>query len=155
MVGFAFSANGDHGTKEGFRHPTTDQSSKSVMLRGEHQDEIQIRKVEQKISADHPVPKSVVIKQRTNTYYGPKLLAVAESGKEYLLTAPGPNSHLLLWMEKLNQQGSRTSWVELAEVSGQLAENKVGYHLCHQCNKPLKTMEHRRLASVGQCPNIS
>lgn len=155
MAGFAFSADGDHGAKEGVRHPTTDPESKSVMLRGELQDEVKLLSVEHKLSEDHAVPGSVVIRQRTNTYYGPKLLAVAESGREYLLTAPGPDRYLILWGEELHQRGGRTGWVKVAEVRCKLAEDHGGYHLCHQCNEPLKTAEHQRLARVGQCPNIS
>lgn len=155
MAGFAFSADGDHGTEEGFRHPTTDQGSKSVMLRAELQDEVEILAVERRISESYSVPDSVAIQQRTNTYYGPKLLAVAESGREYLLTAPGPDSDLLLWGEELHQQGGRTGWVKVAEIRGRLADDQGGYHLCHQCNEPLKTAEHQRLASMGQCPNIA
>lgn len=154
MAGFVFSADGTNGGEEGLRHPKTDQGSKSVMLRGEIQDEIEILSVERKISEEHTVPESVAIRQRTNTYYGPKLLTVAESGGEYLLTAPGPDSHLLLWGEELHQHGGRTGWVKVAEIRGQFSEDQGGYHLCQQCNKPLKTADHQRLASMGQCPNI-
>jgi len=154
MAGFAFSADGDHGAEDTVRHPSTDQGSKSVMLRGELQDEVEILSVERKLSEGHSIPETVTVRQRTNTYYGPKLLTIAESGREYLLTAPGPDSYLLLWGEDLHQQAGRTGWVEVAEVRGQLADDQGRYHLCHQCNEPLKTAEHQRLASIGQCPNI-
>jgi len=154
MAGFAFSADGDHGAEEVFRHPTTDQGSKAVMLRGELQDVLEILSVESKISENHTVPEFITIRQRTNTYYGPKLLTVAESAGEYLITAPGPDSFLLLWGEESHEQGGRTGWVKVAEVRGQLVEDQGGYHLCQQCNEPLKTAKHQRLASMGKCPNI-
>lgn len=155
MTGFAFSADGDHGDEDGLRHPITDQGSKSAMLRGELHDEIEIHSVECKISYNHPIPESVTIRQRANTYYGPKLLAVSQSGREYLLTAPGPDRFMLLWGEELTEHGGRTGWVKVAEVRGQLVEGQNRYHLCHQCDEPLKTADHQRLASVGRCPNIS
>ena len=155
MAGFTFSTKNNSEPEQGVRVPETDQSSKELMLRGETQDEVRISTVEEHLSDDFEVPEQVIIKQRTNTYYGPKLRAIANSGKEYLITAPGPDSHLLLWTGDLNNRGKSKGWIKLAEVTAHLVDDKSRYHLCQQCNEPLQTADHQRLAAIGQCPNVS
>lgn len=155
MAGFAFSTDGNHGSGEGVRNPTTDRGSKEVMLRGELRDEIEIQEIECRMDTERSVPERVIVRQRINTYYGPKLRVESETGQEYLITAPGPDSYLLLWAGKLNKRGTREEWIKLAEVRAVLNDNGGGYHLCQQCNEPLKTADHQRLAAIGRCPNVS
>lgn len=155
MAGFTFSTTNDSEPDQGVRIPETDQSSKQLMLCGETQDEVGISTVEERLSDNLEIPDELIIKQRTNTYYGPKLLVISNSGKEHLITAPGPDSHLLLWAGNQNDRGNRRGWIKLAEVTAHLIDDKSRYHLCQQCNEPLQTADHQRLAAIGQCPNVS
>jgi hypothetical protein len=136
------------------RKPVADAGSKSVMLAAERHDIISIVDVENQISDDNTVQQCVSVKQRHNTFYGPKLLVECESEREYLLTAPGPDRYLYLWGENVTEFGTRESWFKLAEVQATLNESRNRYHLCHECNEPLKTAEHEKLAAIGQCPNV-
>lgn len=152
MSGFAFRVDESQGSSDGVRKPVADAGSKSVMLAAERGDVISIVDVENNFSDGGSVPQSVSVKQRHNTFYGPKLLVKSE--KEYLMTAPGPDSHLYLWGGNLTDFGTRESWFKLAEVRATLEESTNRYHLCHECNEPLKTAEHEKLAALGQCPNV-
>lgn len=124
------------------------------MLTAERHDVISIIDVETIFSDDPSVPESVSVKQRQNTFYGPKILVECKSEREYLMTAPGPDSHLYLWAENLTEYGTRESWFKLAEVRASLEDSRNRYHICHECNKPLKTAEHEKLAAIGQCRNV-
>lgn len=154
MEGFAFQTEGPQFSGEGVRHPVTDTGSKSVMLTAERHDEITITSIEDAFRRDSPIPDTVTVQQRSNTYYGPKLQVVGDSGDVFLITAPGPDRYLYLWGENKNDRGERECWYRLAEIRASLSEDQGQYHLCHQCNEPLRTAEHERLAAIGQCPNV-
>lgn len=153
MVGFTFSTKGHHTETEGIRSPKTNADSKGVMLKAEHRDTVHVGSVEDQFLEEYSVPDSLRIKQRTITYFGPKLLAENEDGTEFLLTAPGPGSQLMLWVGKDNTRGKREGWIQLAEVSARLPDSIDKYHLCPQCGDPLKTADHERQASLGMCRN--
>jgi len=154
MSGFSFKTEGPQFEGEGVRKPVTKPESKRVMLTAERRDEIAVETVINTFQNGVEIPEKVSVRQRTNTYYGPKLLTIDGSGIEYLLTAPGPDSQLILWRENINGTGNRGSWARLAEIQATLTNNSSPYHLCHQCNQPLKSADHERLVAIGQCPNV-
>lgn len=131
--------------------PVTDYHSKMVMLRSERHDEIAISEIVTQIRRDVDVPLEATIVQRQCPYFGPKLLLHA--GEEnYLLTAPGPDTHLLLWSPEHDEYGERCGWTKLAEVKAQFVDDQPQYDLCPECGKPMQTLEHERKSAVGRCP---
>lgn len=130
--------------------PVTGYESKLVMLRAERHDEIVIEDTVERIRHVGQIPDRAVVAQRTNTYFGPKL-KLYSGNVNYLLTAPGPDSHLLLWVADTNVDGFRQGWHELAEVKANLADDLPNYDLCPYCGEPLKTLEHEQLAATGDC----
>lgn len=134
--------------------PLTDYDSKMVALRAERHDEIQITEVESELRPGAEYPETFTVAQRTETYYGPKLLL--DSGAEnYLLTAPGPDSQLLLWEAERGADGFRKGWCKLAEIRVEFGESLPQYDLCPYCSEPLKTLEHERMAGFGECPEVT
>lgn len=130
--------------------PITNYQSKMVALRAERHDEIVISDVEAEFTVGTEFPDDFTVAQRTETYYGPKLLL--DSGTEnYLLTAPGPDSQLLLWSSEKGADGFRRGWKKLAEVSVDFGDELPQYDLCPYCGEPLKTLEHERMAGYGNC----
>lgn len=155
MSGFAFKTNREQDDDaQEYRKPITDTQSKSLMLSGERHDSVELVTVVTKFSDQGVVPEQFSIKQRVDTYFGPKLLLASDGGQEYLLTAPGPDTHLCLWGEKTNERGYRESWVKLAEVKATLSDSQKSYHICPQCSEPLKSAGHEQMAAMGQCPNM-
>ncbi|MFD1634645.1 hypothetical protein ACOZ4L_02805 [Haloplanus ruber] len=131
--------------------PVTDYDSKMVALRAERHDEVRVVNIESEHRPGPDVPDSFTVAQRTETYYGPKL--VLDSGtKNYLLTVPGPDCQLLLWEGKPSTNGFKKGWSKLAEVSVKFGEELPQYDLCPYCGEPLKTLEHERMAGFGECP---
>lgn len=113
----------------------TSFDSKQVMMRAEHRDEINVETL-----------GVCEVIQRTETYYGPKLrIEVSESGEQYILHAPGPNSELQL---------SAPGREPLRTVSADLVGTKQ-YDICPACGEPLKTIEHRRQSHIGACATAS
>jgi len=134
--------------------PVTEYDSKMVMLRGERHDRITIENTVQSLTSGADVPEELSIIQRNNTYYGPKL-KLSTGGQDYLLTAPGPDAHLLLWESVTDRNGFRKSWRKIAEVTAQIADDVPQYDLCPYCGEPLKSLDHERKAAVGQCDGMS
>lgn len=134
--------------------PTTDHDSKVVMLAAERHDRIQINDVVTRFDGDVQVPDSVSVIERKTTYYGPELLVHAEIEKvdhNFLLNAPGPDSHLFLWAAETDENNYRESWYVAAEVKAALAEKQPSYDICPDCGKPMKSLEHERRAALGMC----
>lgn len=131
---------------------STGHLSKLVMIRGERHDEVLITDVLKRFREGPEIPTQATIVQRTVPYYGPKLM-LHDTGRNYLLTAPGPNSQLHLWSSSLTEQGRRNGWDRLAEVTARLAEDLPSYETCPQCGEPLKTLKHEKQAELGCCPD--
>jgi hypothetical protein len=121
------------------------------MLRAERGDNLQIVDVVTQISLGDDVPKETTVVKRTTPYFGPKLI-LADDDKGYLLTAPGPDTQLLLWAAHHLDDGERYGWEKLAEVTAQFADDQPQYDLCPECGQPMQTIEHERKAAVGRCP---
>lgn len=137
-------------------HPETESvttyDSKMVMLRAERHDQVDILSVETKLHSGRTVPESLTVVRRTDPYFGPKLLLDGAS-ENYLLTAPGPDTQLLLWCGEFADDGLRRGWQKLAEVTARFDDEQPQYDLCPMCGEPLKTLEHEREAAFGMCPN--
>lgn len=135
--------------------PITDSRSKQVMIAGERRDNIEIVEIVETFEEEKILPGSLTIVRKTSTYYGPELMLHAEQNgdQNYLLTAPGPDSYLLLWKANTDGRDIRRSYSIIAEVKAKLMEDST-YELCPDCGQPFKTIEHERAAAIGQCPNI-
>lgn len=131
--------------------PVTNYCSKMVMLRSERHDEITISEVVTQLRRDVVIPSEVTVVQRQCPYFGPKLLLHADE-ENYLLTAPGPDTHLLLWSPQYDEHGERYGWNKLAEVKAQFIDDQPQYDLCSECGQPMQTLEHERKSAVGRCP---
>lgn len=122
--------------------PTTDTTSKRVMLRAERGDTIFIQGFGR-----------FEVTRRQPTYFGPKLLVTpADAAGTYTaqLTAPGPDRDLRLWFPDRDEPGWRHGFVRGPEVTA--AIDDVGqYDICPRCGDPIKTAEHERLAAFGIC----
>lgn len=132
--------------------PITEYDSKIVMLRSERHDTIEITDTRTEIQPGHHIPEHLEVVRRTSTYFGPKLL-VQEAGERYLLTAPGPETQLLLWAADTGPDGFRKKWIKIAEVTARFADERPQYDLCPICSEPLQTLEHEREAAFSVCPN--
>ena len=130
--------------------PVTDYNSKIVMLRAERHDHLHISEVVTQLRQAGDIPSEATVVRRTNPYFGPKLL-LHSGDTNYLLTAPGPDTQLLLWYPKLNANGERCDWEKLAEVKAAFADDQPQYDLCSECGEPMQTLEHERRAAMGQC----
>lgn len=131
--------------------PTTEYDSKMVMLRAERGDNIQIVDVVTRLTQNCDIPSETTVVKRTTPYFGPKLVLTAGE-KSFLLTAPGPDTQLLLWSGNYLDDGERYGWKKLAEVTAQFADDQPQYDLCPECGQPMQTIEHERKAAVGRCP---
>jgi hypothetical protein len=131
--------------------PETSYESKMIALRAERHDELKVTGVVNHFHPNGTVPDKFIVAQRTDTYYGPKLILDAGT-VNYLLTAPGPDSQLLLWESQTGVDGFRTGWAKLAEVEVAFSDDLPQYDLCPHCGEPLKTLEHERMAGFGECP---
>lgn len=131
--------------------PTTEYDSKMVMLRAERGDMVQIVDVVTRLDRDEDVPSETTVVKRTTPYFGPKLVLAADE-ESYLLTAPGPDTQLLLWVGNYLDTDERYGWNKLAEVTAQFADDQPQYDLCPECGQPIQTIEHERKAAVGRCP---
>lgn len=128
----------------------TEYDSKITMLRAERHDEITIEGVVTVVDSTQKIPDSLRVQQRNSTYFGPKL-KLTNGLSDYMLTAPGPDSELLLWTAETDDDGFRNGWQKLAEVTTSFSGQQPQYDLCPYCGSPLKTLEHERKAAVGQC----
>ncbi len=118
--------------------PETDPETKRAVLLAENEDTIRVDTLGE-----------CMVVQRHDTYYGPKLRIEPEDEDEddqYLLTAPGPQSELLLW----EQDRDALKWQVQAEVTAELVDWEQ-YDICEQCGNPLKTIRHRRRRAIGAC----
>lgn len=130
--------------------PVTDHRSKKVMLRAERNDIITITETITRLKPSEPIPSEVTVVRRTHPYYGPKLL-LSNGENNYLLTAPGPDTQLLLWAPNRTEDGNRSGWHKLAEVTAVFADQQPQYDLCPECGQPMQTLEHERRSAVGAC----
>jgi len=131
--------------------PVTEYKSKMVMLRAERNDRIQIVDVVTRLSHGADIPSEATVQKRTTPYFGPKLVLDAAE-ESYLLTAPGPDTQLLLWVAHHPEKGERYGWSKLAEVTARFVDDQPQYDLCPECGQPMQTIEHQRKAAVGRCP---
>ena len=134
--------------------PLTSGSSKMVVLAGERKDLVEIGSIIERFRNGVVVPSEVTVLERESTYYGPKLLVHAQPDdvdRNYLITAPGPGSELMLWGAETDGENNRTGWYRLAEVKAQLAENQPSYEVCPQCKNAIQSIEHERMAALGMC----
>lgn len=131
--------------------PATEYDSKMVMLRAERGDNIQIVDVVTRLGQHDDIPSETTVVKRTTPYFGPKLVLTTDD-ESYLLTAPGPDTQLLLWCGNYLDDGERYGWEKLAEVTAQFADDQPQYDLCPECGQPMQTIEHERKAAVGRCP---
>lgn len=132
--------------------PKTDHDSRKTMLRAERRDVIKIIGVERRFDATD-IPDRYTVVQRSETYFGPELL-LAANDRNFLLTAPGPDTHLLLWTERVTDREYRTNWARSAEVRVAVDETSQ-YQVCNQCGYPIRSEEHERLSLLGRCPDGS
>lgn len=130
--------------------PVTDQTSKAVMLRAERHDRVKIEQTHRVLQDEPSIPNEIVVVQRSNTFYGPKLQASA-SDEPWMLTSPGPDAHVLLWKGSSSSDGFQSGWEKVAEVSVELVDSQRQYDLCPYCGDPLRTLEHERQAATGDC----
>ena len=123
----------------------TSYSTKRVLMRAEHKDEIKI--ISESVSPrKSDTPDEALVVKRSLTYYGPKLrIESFDTGEQYLLTMPGPDSEAMLWELR------DTGWEKLAEVSLEFGDHIPNYDFCLHCNEPLSTVAHRRRAAIGDC----
>ena len=123
----------------------TSYSTKCVLMRAEHKDEIKI--LGESVSARKSnIPDEALVVKRSLTYYGPKLrIESVDTCEQYLLTVPGPDSEAMLWELR------DTGWEKLAEVSLEFGDHIPNYDFCLHCNEPLSTVAHRRRAAIGDC----
>lgn len=137
------------------QRPVTDYKSKTVMMAGERNDRIEIVESVETFCSDSLIPDSVSVIKRTETYHGPELLVHWEDeckDYNYLLTAPGPGSHLCLWAGEINgETGKRTGWYPAAEVKAKLAVEQPPYEECEQCGELIRTIHHERESVIGNC----
>ena len=131
--------------------PATEYASKMVMLRAERGDKIQMVDVVARLGQHGGVPSETTVVKRTNPYFGPKLVLKTDD-ENYLLTAPGPDTQLLIWCSNYLDDGEQYGWKKLAEVTAQFADDQPQYDLCPECGQPMQTIEHERKAAVGRCP---
>lgn len=138
-----------YGTK-----PITDRDSMMVMLRGERGDPIRIDCIVNRHKTGFTIPGKFSILRRVTTYYGPELL-LDRSGEtnssKYLLTAPGPDKFLHLWVSETDEDGYRIGWNLIAEVKSSFEEGLPQYSICSKCGEPIKSLEHERMAALEQC----
>lgn len=138
-----------------YRGPLTSYASQSVMLAAERNDNIDIQEVVEKFDSDCFIPDEVTVIKRTQTYYGPELLVhsnVNEEDRNYLLTAPGPGSHLYLWAGELNEDTEkREGWYLAGEVEATLETEQPPYETCDQCGELIRTIHHERESVLSQC----
>jgi hypothetical protein len=130
--------------------PTTNYESRKVILRSEHGDTISLGQIEQQF-IEREIPSEFTVVKRTETYFGPELMLEANR-RNYLLTAPGPDTQLLLWGENVDDRAYREGWYRLAEVSAEIDETPQ-YDICDQCGHPIRSQQHQRLSTLGRCPD--
>jgi len=132
--------------------PVADYESKTVMLRAERKDKIRLTKICNSFIEQSDIPSEFSVAQRTNTYFGPQLLLDA-ANHLYQLTAPGPDTYLLLWKLEPPSDGDNQRWIQIAEVKADFDGDQPAYNVCPDCGEPIQTAEHDRLALIGRCPN--
>jgi hypothetical protein len=136
--------------------PATDSRSKTAMLQAQRRDTITITTVVERYN-EEPIPNYAEVVKRAATYYGPNLTLHAEADgveRNYMLTAPGPDAHLLLWADvaETDEDGRRwrSGWQPAAEVKAEVHE--VGkLSLCDVCYQPMETIQHERESAFGIC----
>lgn len=134
--------------------PVTGFDSKTVMLRAERKDPIKITQVVDSAVPSQMIPSACVVTRRTDTYFGPKLLLDAD-GRTFLLTAPGPDMHLILWELQSTGENGHQRWAQLAEVMADFDGEPPAYNICIDCGEPIQTAEHERLSLIGRCPGTA
>lgn len=126
--------------KEHEGEPVTDRRCKTVMLRAERKDTVEVEGSGQ-----------FTVVQRTETYFGPKLLLWDEKSEgNYLLTSPGPASQLMFWepIYTDDEEKYRNGWRQDGEVRAFIADTGEYSH-CSICRNTIRTLQHERLAAFG------
>lgn len=129
--------------------PETGTTSKRVMLRAERGDALIVTETRD-IVPGIQCPDRFTVKTRHDTYYGPDLILEADS-EEYRVTAPGPDTDLLLWKSMVDESGAQIRWRKLAEVVLDFADDTPPYTICSNCGDPIRTAEHERLSALNRC----
>lgn len=125
--------------------------SRTVMLRAERGDQLEITQVVEALTNGRKVPASVTVQERIQRYYGPTLVATELSSEQYFrITAPGPDSNLLLWRSVQSNTGD-ASWCRAAEITARFMNERPTYDICQECGEPIKTYEHARQALFDLC----
>lgn len=132
--------------------PETDSPSKTVMLRAERGDCVEVSDIVNTIGVPESFPRTFDVIQRTETYHGPVLLLEADD-EEFQITAPGPDFNLLLWASILDDDGSQIRWRKAAEVCAKIVDRSP-YQLCDNCGRPIRTTEHKRLSAIQKCDSL-
>jgi len=133
--------------------PITDSDSKTVMIAAERGDTIKITNIISRVE-DNNVPEELQVIQRSDTYYGPKLFTystIRTEERNFLLTAPGPDTQLQLWTEEVASSGKREGWIKAAEVMAVLPAEQPPYERCQGCGELVRSIEHERAALTGDC----
>lgn len=130
--------------------PVTEYASKKVMVGSERGDCILISEAVE-TAPEIEVPLRLEVIRTIETYYGPELLLVGHSGQNFKLTAPGPDTHLLLWTAETNEDGFCEGWNPVAEVVAEFGQSMTTYDFCDSCGEPIRSIEHERVALIGEC----
>ena len=133
--------------------PVTENRSKSVMIKAGLNDRLRVENVINHFKTETDVPRELTVIRRSNTYFGPKL-ELESADESYLITAPGPNTQLLLWEGVTSDGQFISSWDQLAEVEVDFMGDLPQYDICMDCGEPIKSVEHERLAAFGTCPGF-
>lgn len=133
--------------------PTTENISKSLMIKATRGDEISITDVVEHIEPQFEIPEQLEMVRRTDTYYGPKLEAKSDDAS-YLITAPGPNVQLLLWKAVTDDEGYLIKWDQIGEIKADFTDEIPQYDICQKCGEPIKNVEHERLAAFDSCSGL-
>lgn len=132
--------------------PVTDYNSKTVMLRAERHDPLKITNIVNAAVPESSIPVTFTVAQRTATYYGPELLLNA-GDEMFQLTAPGPDTHLLLWRFEPPAEGKKQRLNQIAEIKADFKGGPPSYNICADCGEPIQTAKHERLSLIGRCSN--
>lgn len=138
--------------------PVTDYQSKTVMLQAQRRDTISITELVERYTEDAQIPDMATVNKRQATYFGPELQLHAEHDGEdfsYLLTAPGPDAHLLLFAADTETDDDgrkwRSGWYPAAEVKAYLHEPDHPLLICEECGQEVETIQHERESVFGIC----
>lgn len=123
------------------------------MIKATRDDVLRVTEIVEHLTPGVDVPTELTVIRRSQTYYGPKLETTANN-TNYLVTAPGPNTQLLLWRGISTPDNYLVRWKQLAEIKADFTDNLPQYDICPDCGEPIKSVEHERLAAFGTCLGV-